>query len=157
MTAEIPSDLPPCPSIEQQDALIEYLKTAPMSDVAARFRDKDFREIANGVFIYWKIRTQIRVMREQRGWSQNELARRSGFHQSFISRFENIYYPVDITIRTLKRFAKTFDVVLKVGLCDWGSLLAEIADMSDESLRVNSFADDPFFQESSAAGGDSTR
>jgi transcriptional regulator with XRE-family HTH domain len=122
-----------------------------MNDVVRRLHDKEWREVAGAVFLYWKIRAQIRVLRLQRGWSQNEMARRTGFHQSVISRFENIYHPVDMQIRTLQKFAGAFDVTLVVRMEDWGSFLRDIANMSDESLRVRSFDECTEFMEDAAA------
>jgi len=39
--------------------------------------------------VYEQLATKIRKMRNQKGWSQEELAERSGLHRTYISHIEN--------------------------------------------------------------------
>ena len=50
----------------------------------------------------------IRMLRELKGWTQQELARRSGIHASNISLLEN--ERVEIGKRRAEQLAKAFDV-----------------------------------------------
>jgi ribosome-binding protein aMBF1 (putative translation factor) len=55
----------------------------------------------------------VRAMREERGWSQNDLARRSGMTQSAVARFEaGGTMP---TIPLLGRLAEALEMRLNVG------------------------------------------
>ena len=66
---------------------------------------------------------QLNLMREARGWTQEELARRCDMAQETISRLEDPNYG-RYTLKTLKRLAKTFDVVFSSALSplgNWGS------------------------------------
>lgn len=69
------------------------------------------------------IAAQIRALREQRGWSQVELGRRSGMTQEGISRLENPQGRGLPTIRSLKRIAAAFDVALIIRFGPWSFLL----------------------------------
>lgn len=117
---------PPCPTREQQDAVIRWLQDASEDDLRAAFRNKEFRYIVNDVFQHWRLRTQIRLIREARGWTQEELARRAGMKQPQISALENIYVPTDVTVETLRRLARAMDVRLCMGFASWGSVISEI-------------------------------
>jgi transcriptional regulator with XRE-family HTH domain len=67
----------------------------------------------------------LRALREARGWSGNELSRRSGLRQSAINRLENAKAP-NPTMRILVTLAKTLEVSLDTlvgdevenGFCD---------------------------------------
>lgn len=61
---------------------------------------------------------RLRVLRESRGWSQRELARRSGVGDAQISRYESGL--ADPTATSLKALAETLNVSLDylVGLTD---------------------------------------
>jgi transcriptional regulator with XRE-family HTH domain len=89
---------------------------------------------------------QIRMMREESGWSQEELASKVGMNQNAISRLENPSYG-KATLTTLKRLASAFDVALIVRyvpytqLVDWVSGTPRWENgLSSKSLCVMSFA-----------------
>jgi len=89
--------------------------------------------------------TQIQVLREQRGWSQEKLAEVAGLGQSQISKFED----VDNSSwqgRTLKKVAKAFDLRLVVRFESFGTALADIESLNRRELERPSFKDDPVFQ-----------
>ena len=62
---------------------------------------------------------QIRANRLARGWTQKELAERSGMKQSGIARLERGGRP---DLRTLKKVASAFDVALVVRFVPFSSL-----------------------------------
>lgn len=128
------------PTIAEQDAIIGYLRTCSEADLREKMRDKEYRYLVNDVFGYWRIRHQIRVIREQRGYSQEELGRRAGMKQSFISRLENIYLPEELTVNTLQRIARALDVRLSLKFTSWGEALREILNTMNP-LRVAGFQD----------------
>ena len=62
-----------------------------------------------------KIADQIKALRQSRGWSQGELAKRSGITQSMISRLENTSNEM-MSIRTLMKLATALGAELKIEL-----------------------------------------
>lgn len=54
------------------------------------------------------IALRIREFRERKGWSQAELARRAGLHNSVVNRAER--GQTDITMATLEKLAKALSV-----------------------------------------------
>lgn len=62
-----------------------------------------------------KIADQIKLLRRDRGWSQGELAKRSGIMQSMLSRLENTSNEM-ITIKTLMKLARAMGAELKIEL-----------------------------------------
>lgn len=55
-----------------------------------------------------KVGTRIKHLRNKRGWTQKELAKRSGINNSVLSRIEDNKRPVDS--EELKKFAELFEV-----------------------------------------------
>lgn len=92
--------------------------------VDARFRDKAFRGAWLWDHIHATLAGQIRAMRVERGWSQAELGERCGMAQERISRLEDPLYR-GVTISSLKRIAKAFDVALIVRFGPWSAILSE--------------------------------
>lgn len=89
---------------------------------------------------------QIRMLRDQAGWSQEELAKRVGMNQNAISRLENPSYG-KATLTTLKRISSAFDVALVVRFVSFGQLVNWVSGtpfldkgLSSESLGVLNFA-----------------
>lgn len=68
---------------------------------------------------------QIYSLREERGWTQGELAERAGHanSQGWISRLENYCEP--ITVKTLKQIASAFDVGLSIKFVPFNQLAHE--------------------------------
>ena len=109
------------------------------------FLDKEYRHAYTGEFLNSYIATQIKVLREQRGWNQEQLAQEADMRQSRISVLENVNYS-SWNITTLKRLAEAFDVTLNVSFESFGSRLRDIQRFGRESLERFSFDEDPAFQ-----------
>jgi transcriptional regulator with XRE-family HTH domain len=114
------------PTAAEQDAIIQWMANCSEDELQERFRDKEWRYLADSVFSYWRIRNQIRAVRLQRGYTQAQLGELAGMEQSFISRLENIYLPEELTIDTLRRIAYALDVRLSVKFTSWGEALRDI-------------------------------
>jgi HTH-type transcriptional regulator/antitoxin HipB len=98
------------------------------------------------------IATQLRVLREQNGWSQAELAERMGKKQTVISRSENVNYS-SWSISTLKQYARAFRLRLRVSFETYGSLVDEVADFSRENLQRTPRESDPALNRPEAKTG----
>ncbi len=108
--------------------------------------DKDYRHGYVDEFLNAYIATQIKVLREQRDWSQQHLAEQAGMKQERISVMENVNYS-SFSLNTLRRIAEAFDLTLNVSFEDFGKRLVDIDRFSRESLERFSFEDDPVFQQ----------
>ena len=84
------------------------------------------------------IARQVRALREQRDWSQDDLARESGKKQSAISRIEDPDYG-QLTLQTLFDLAKAYDLPLLVQFVEWQDRLYRMEDVSTEALRKEPF------------------
>lgn len=58
-----------------------------------------------------KFGNKIRELRIEKNWSQDELARRSGFHRTYIGMIERAER--NISLRNIEKFANTFDINIK--------------------------------------------
>jgi transcriptional regulator with XRE-family HTH domain len=125
--------------IAKDDSLIEELK-----DPEAR---RDYAEI----FGNSSIALQIKALRLQRKWSQEELGRRAGMKQARISAMEQSSYSA-WSIRTLRRLAEAFDLALIVRFESFGTLLSDIGQSGREHLERPSFSEDPAFCVQEEAG-----
>jgi transcriptional regulator with XRE-family HTH domain len=114
------------------------------------FQDPEYRHAYAEDFLNTKIATQIRVLREQRGWTQADLAEKIGTKQAGVSRLENVNYS-GWKIETLKRIARAFDVAFNAGFEAFGKLLDEAEEFGRQSLEKPSFEADPGFREGLAA------
>jgi transcriptional regulator with XRE-family HTH domain len=90
------------------------------------------------------IATQVKVLREQRGLTQKELADKAGMKQSQISELEDVNHR-GWKVRTLKKLAKAFDLVLMVKFEPFGTLLGDAVDFDRKHLQRAEFKDDPVF------------
>ena len=91
------------------------------------------------------VAAQIRVLREQRGLSQQELAEILGTKQAGISRLENTNYSA-WKVQTLARLARAFDVRLRISFEEFGTLPEELDKFGREFLKRDSYCDDAVFQ-----------
>lgn len=81
-----------------------------------------------------RVSFQIKSMLEDRGWSQQEIVRRSGIPQPVMSKYMNGYDAY--SIKTLLKLASAFDVHLVVGFEPYSNLVDWMADMTPQSLAV---------------------
>lgn len=102
------------------------------------------------MFVAGQIKTglpfQIRAMRDQRGWTQEEVGKRAGLPQSAVARLENPDTAHSPNVRTLLKLASAFDVALIVRyasfheLADWvESHPRVIKGLSPEALDIKGF------------------
>jgi transcriptional regulator with XRE-family HTH domain len=85
------------------------------------------------------IARQVRTLREQRDWSQEDLGRQTGKPQSAISRVEDPDYG-KLTLQTLFDLARAYDLPLLVQFVEWSDWLVRMDDVSTEVLRKESFS-----------------
>jgi transcriptional regulator with XRE-family HTH domain len=97
-------------------------------------RQPEFSEGYAESFLDSFVATQLKVLREQNGWSQTQLAERMGKKQTVISRSERVNYS-SWSISTLKQYARAFRLRLRVSFETYGSLIDEAANFSEENLR----------------------
>jgi transcriptional regulator with XRE-family HTH domain len=109
------------------------------------FHDPEYREVYTDEFLNSKIATQIKVLREQRKWTQEELADRAEMKQERVAVLENVNYE-SWTLSVLRRFAKAFDLRLDVEFKEFGSFFEDFANFGRESLERDSFDEDRVFQ-----------
>lgn len=119
---------------EYQDALKEEL------------RDLDYRYAYAEDFLNTLVAIQIKVLREQRDMTQQELADLIGTKQAGISRLENVHYSAWKT-ETLRKIARALGVRLRITFETFGTLLDETENFSEQNLQRPSFEADPAFNE----------
>jgi transcriptional regulator with XRE-family HTH domain len=110
------------------------------------FKSREYRHAYADEFLNVSIATQIKVLREQRNWGQEDLAKEVGMKQPRISVMENVNYS-SWSINTLRKLAKAFDLTLRVSFESFGDRIKEIERFNREALERPSFPDDPAFIE----------
>lgn len=124
-----------------------------MSELIERFKeefnDKETRHIYADDFLNTYLATQIKVLREEAGWTQAELAERAGMKQERISVLEDVNHEA-WTAKTLKRIAKAFDMRLSIKIESFGSFLREFDSFGRDALLRPSFEKDPAFKDKPA-------
>jgi len=103
--------------------------------------DKAYRDAFVAAQIPNTLVAQIETLREQRGWTQKELAEKAGMLQSRISVMESQSYD-KFTLSTLKKIAAAFDVNLVVRFGPFSELVEWVASLSPEQISVPSFGQD---------------
>jgi transcriptional regulator with XRE-family HTH domain len=109
------------------------------------FQDEEYRHSYAEECLNTMIATQIKVLREQREMTQEQLADKTGMKQSRIPLLEDSNYS-SWTINTLKRFAEAFDLALSVKFETFSTVILDFDNLSRESLARPSFANDALFQ-----------
>lgn len=113
------------------------------------FHDPDVREIYCDEFLNTKIATQIKVLREQRKWTQEELAEHAEMKQERVAVLENVNYE-SWTLNILRRFAKAYDLTIDFEFKEFGEFLKEFEKFGREKFEKRSFKDDPVFKKKAA-------
>lgn len=92
-------------------------------------------ELVNG------IASQIRILRQQRGWTQKELAEKLGTTQGVVSRLEDPSYG-RFSIKTLLELGSIFDVSIFARFLPFSQAIPATWDTSREALEADSFDED---------------
>jgi transcriptional regulator with XRE-family HTH domain len=113
--------------------------------IIARLKDKEHRDAYVSANIDIGIPFQIRALREKKGWTQKELAERSGKKQAWIAKLESPNYS-GFSLKTLKQLASVFDVGLIVRYVPFSDLIKWELEISPEKLMAVSFDEDTYFK-----------
>src|SRR5512139_1203347 len=90
------------------------------------FADKDYAHAYMESHTSSRIATQIKVLREQRGLTQAELAELSNMKQERICALEDVDYDA-WTIKTLRKLARAFDTHLQVSFIPFSRGILDVA------------------------------
>jgi transcriptional regulator with XRE-family HTH domain len=115
--------------------------------------DKETRDAFVSSQISIPIAFQILALREQRGWTQKQLAEKAGMLQPRIAAMEHPSGS-EPNLRTLKRLASAFDVALIVRFAPFSELVEWAEKFSPDTFIVPSFDEDPGFHEKVAASAE---
>lgn len=104
-----------------------------------RLKNKEFRDAYVRSQLTHGLAHQIRALRNQRGWTQEEMAERLGLKgQSAVARMEDPAYG-RLSVATLLKLSSAFDVALSVRFLSFGKFLLEREDVSPNALSAESF------------------
>jgi len=87
---------------------------------------------------------QVQMLRKQRGWTQEELAERSGLTQGVISRAEDHQYG-NLTVNTILTIAEGFDVAFVGRFVPFSELESWYLKLSQETTHAPSFDEENEF------------
>jgi transcriptional regulator with XRE-family HTH domain len=105
-------------------------------------KSKEYRDAFVDSEISVGLPFQIRALREQRTWSQNELAEATSMLQPRICAMEQAGYG-NFTLNTLKKLAAAFDVGLVVRFAPFGEMVNWADTFSPDTFSVPSSKEDP--------------
>jgi len=109
--------------------------------LTSEFGDKEYAHAYVEEFSNMAIAAQIKALRDQRGWTQKELAGFSGMKQERISALEDVNYEA-WTAKTLSKLARSFDLTLKISFENFSACISDIDKISTESLKRTSREED---------------
>lgn len=119
-----------------------------ISDKERQIRDslnnKEYRDTLAIEHVNTTLAIQIRKMRENHKWSQNDLAGHLGKHQETISQWENPDYG-RYSISTLKELAAIFDVALLVKFIPFSDMVQDMVNLSEDRLSPPSFNEEQHY------------
>lgn len=114
--------------------------------IRQELKDKETRYIYDDDLLNTYIATQIKTLREQRGWTQQRLAEEAGMKQTRISVLEDVNYS-SWTAKVLRRLAQAFDLRLTIKFEEFNSFFKDFEGVKPELLARRSFNDDPAFKD----------
>jgi len=109
--------------------------------LVTEFDDKEYAHAYMEEFSNMAIAAQIKVLREQRGWTQKQLAEAANMKQERVCALEDVDYDA-WTIKILRRLAKAFDLTVKVSFEKFSSGILDVSKISPETLKRTSREED---------------
>lgn len=120
-----------------------------------KLSNKEYRD----AFVDANVRTglayQIRALRDQREWSQEDLAEAMETKQSVVSRMEDPDYG-RLSVSSLIEAAAAFDVGLLIKFVSFPELILRTRDVSPRALEVQSWNEAQFTTKAAVAYSDRT-
>jgi transcriptional regulator with XRE-family HTH domain len=116
------------------------------SKLREKLQEKAYRDAFVASQIRIALPFQIRALREQRGWTQAQLAEKAGMLQPRISAMERPGGS-KFTLETVLRVAAALDIAFIGRFASFGKLAGWAENFSPDTFVVPSFQDDPGFQE----------
>lgn len=112
--------------------------TSARDQIVESLADKEYRDLFVSEHIGQGLAFQIRALRKERGWSQDELGQRAEMKQASISQLEDPDYG-RLSLSTLKRLASAFDVALMVKFAPFSELVEWTTELTPRDLAPPSF------------------
>ncbi len=106
-----------------------------------KLKNKKYRDAYVMNHVKTSLPIQARLIREQHGWTQEEIANRMKTTQTVISRLEDPNYG-NLTLNSLFKLVSAFDMGLLVKIVPFTRLLHEFQDLSPDTLSVNGFLEE---------------
>ena len=106
-----------------------------------KMRNKEYRDSFVAAHTSNTISAQINSMRQARGWTQGELANRSGMRQPRISALEDPDFE-NIEIATLQRLASAFDVALSVRFVPFSEIAERATSLTSSDFNIREYSND---------------
>jgi transcriptional regulator with XRE-family HTH domain len=114
----------------------------------SELRDKEYAHAYADELLNAYIATQIKVLRQQRKWSQKQLAVEAGMAQERVSVLEDVNYS-SWTVKTLLKLARAFDLRLRVSFESFSTVLSDMQRLSASTLERTSRIEDLGYSETS--------
>lgn len=105
--------------------------------LAQDFSDKEYAHNYMESHAVSRLAAQIHALRKQRGWSQEELSKKSGLAQEQISKIESAGFN-SLTMKTLQKLSRAFDVHLHIAFEPFSKGIIDIGNLRTEQLEVAS-------------------
>lgn len=110
-----------------------------LNNLLSKLRQKPYRDAYVKAHVSQGLAHQIAAMRQQRGWSQQDLAEKLSLKsQSAVARMEDPGYG-KLSIATLLKLASVFDVALSIRFQPYSRFVRERQDVSAAALEVKPF------------------
>jgi transcriptional regulator with XRE-family HTH domain len=109
-----------------------------------QLKDPKARYVYADGLVNAQVAAQIKINRETRDMSQQDLADAIGTKQSGISRLENVNYS-SWRIESLRKLARAFGLWLDISFREFGDLPSRVESFNRDNLSKRKFEDDPAF------------
>lgn len=119
--------------------------------LVSEFGDKEYAHAYMEEISNIAIATQIKVLREQRNLTQQQLAQAANMKQERICALEDVDYDA-WTIKTLRKLAKAFDLTVKVSFEKFSTGILDISKIDRQTLQRTSRTEDLIVFSSSEYG-----
>lgn len=101
----------------------------------SEFADKEYAHAYMQSHTLSRIAAQIYALRQQRGWSQQELAKKASVSQERVCKLERGDFE-SLTLKTLWKFSEAFDTDLHIEFSSFSSGILDVANLVPDKLQI---------------------